>query len=148
MKYLISGLIIFSILIVVDRSFGYQLPSAKDSIYIKLPIRYDTLNVSFIGSDFRRIVFDKFSQKSYTAPEGTSLDVQRVASFAYPEAKISPNVARRIIGLSALSDSLLQTHRSFFRNHTFFVIITRSDTCYFYKAKGEYMYKNYENDVK
>lgn len=148
MKYLISVLVICCILLLLDRSFGSHLSPAKDSIFIQLPAKYDTLNVSFIGSDFFRIVFDKFSQKSYTAPEGTSLDVQRKVSFVYAATEVPAGIAHKMIDLSVVSDSLLTSSRAFFRRHNFFVVITKKDTCYFYRAKGEYMYKNYKNDVQ
>lgn len=118
-----------------------------DSIFIRLPSHYDTLNVSFIGKGFTRIVIDRFSQKIYTAKEGTRLDAQRTPSFSHPLSHIPPQIQRKTIDLAGLSDSLSLSPRHFLSSHTFFIILTRNDTAYFYKAKGTYMYKDYKNDV-
>lgn len=127
--------------------FLSHLNANNDSIFIKLPDHFDTLNVSYIGKGFARIILDKFTQKTYSAHEGIRLDAQRTSSFYYPLSKIPPQISHKTIDLAVLSDSLTHSSRLFLLRHTFFVIITKNDTAYFYKAKGDYMYKDYKNDV-
>ncbi|TDW96837.1 hypothetical protein [Dinghuibacter silviterrae] len=148
MQYIIVT-ILFSAALLTKREGSFSTKRhLEDSVFIKLPEHYDTLNVSFIGKNISRIVFDKFSQKTYTAPEGTSLDVQRTASFAYPSNGLPESVVQKIVDLKAISDSVQRAPHTFFHRHTFFLIITRQDTCYFYHAKGEYLNKNFDNDVQ
>ncbi|HTJ14199.1 MAG TPA: hypothetical protein VL547_19305, partial [Dinghuibacter sp.] len=67
--------------------------------------------------------------------------------FKMPISSLGPKIKNQICTIEHISDSLTRSSRPFLLRHTFFVIVTRNDTAYFYKAKGDYMYKDYKNDV-
>lgn len=109
--------------------------------------KVDTSNIKYSQPDIQRIILDKYNYPGYIAPGVVSFDIKRHFDFKLPVSKISV-LNRLTIRPGSLSDSLLTSSRAFFRRHNFFVVITKNDTCYFYRAKGEYMYKNYKNDVQ
>jgi hypothetical protein len=93
-------------------------------------------------------VVTKFNNLKYRAKSPTSFDINRFSDFKVPILAIGSISKDKIFSMTSISDSLALSPRTFLHRHTFFVILTRGDTAYFYKAKGEYMYKDYKNDVK
>ena len=131
----------FSLFIGKHGTTGKQYYQA-DSVYIKLPGKYDTLNVSFIGKNIARVILDKYSQKLYKAPQGISLDIQRTASFSIPKSNLPRSIKQRIIDIAIISDSVSRVQGIYLRRHQFFVISEQNHTMYFYEARGEYLNKN------
>ena len=144
MKYLATIIILCLLLVAIDKSLAQQ----ADTLIVRIGNKYDTANIKYSQPDIQRIILNRYNYPGYTAPGVVSFDIKRQFDFRLPEKSISRDITRLIITPTLISDSLLSAHRAFFKRHTFFVILTRGDTCYFYRAKGEYMYKNYKNDVK
>ncbi|HTJ13072.1 MAG TPA: hypothetical protein VL547_13650, partial [Dinghuibacter sp.] len=63
---------------------GTQKRVAIDTIYVKLPSRFDTVNVYKRFPKIMAITLDRHSQKTYSAPTGTTFDAQRTPSFYHP----------------------------------------------------------------
>jgi hypothetical protein len=116
--------------------------SNRDSLFIQLPTKYDTLNISYLKMNVTRIVLDRFSQKNYTAPDGISLDVRRQPSFKLLRSNLGQQFKNKIVDISILSDSLRVSNGSYLKRHQFFVMIYKNDSIYFYNVRGEYLNKN------
>ena len=147
MKLIVTIVILCFVLLIVDKSFGQRSRAHSDTLIVMVGKKVDTSNIKYSQPDIQRIILDKYNYPGYIAPGVVSFDIKRHFDFKLPVSKISV-LNRLTIRPGSLSDSLLTSSRAFFRRHNFFVVITKNDTCYFYRAKGEYMYKNYKNDVQ
>lgn len=116
-----------------------QRAHAQDTIFVKLPNHFDTVNVRRNHPNLICAVFDKKDLPGF-AGDGA-------ISFYFNPGRPFKGLRCNPISYKVLSDSLTHSSRPFLLRHTFFVIITKNDTAYFYKAKGDYMYKDYKNDV-
>lgn len=116
-----------------------QRVHAQDSIYVKLPSHFDTVNVRRNYPNFICAVFDKMDLPGFSL-DGT-------ISFYFNPNRSLKAWACKPISYKSLSDSLSLSPHHFLKSHTFFLILIKNDTAYFYKAKGDYMYKDYKNDV-
>ena len=144
-RYLTS--IFFLLLIIVGGiELWGQNTDNSDIIYIKIPSAYDTVSVKKIDPNLMCIVLDRNDLNGFKAPGAISFYIPRETSKFIKNGQIFVN--RHAISYSSLSDSLIHSKRDFFKRHTFFVIITRNDTSFFYHAKGEYMYRNYNGEIK
>ena len=134
-------IIAFIIMKLASHKFPQLARTTKsiDTLYIELPTTYDTVDVSRIGKDFKRIVFDKFSQPNYHASSGISLDVKRSSSFAIANENITAKIIKKTMVVSSLSDSLQGEKNNFLKRHDFFVVRKNADSCFFYSSKCEYL---------
>lgn len=112
-----------------------------DTLYIKLPVAYDTVDVRMNNPAIKAAIFDKYSQKDYRAPQGLSLDIQRHASFKIKNSIVPVKIESHIIDIPIMSDSLRISRGAFLHRHQFFVIFFQNDSVYFHKARGEYLTK-------
>ena len=126
----------------VGYAYQFQIP---DTIFIKMPGRYDTVDVSGRFPSMTCIVLDKKDLKGYVAPGTVAFYFKWHPTFINVKRK---KQAIKFLSYSTLSDSLQASNRAFFKRHIFFVVIDRNDTSYFYRAAGNYMYKNFKNDVR
>lgn len=150
MKSILLPIIIIVFLMKMGSHKNIKLTQAHtklDTIYVGLPSHFDTVDVKARNPDITCIVLDKNDLKGYVAPGIVSFDIPRSPSFKDLCLTISFYVRQRQIGYSQLSDSLTHSRQTFFKRHIFYVIISRQDTCFFYKATGNYMDKNFENEV-
>jgi hypothetical protein len=120
----------------------------KDTVFVKMPENFDTAHIKYSHPGITRIILEKFNFKGFIAGGAISFDIGRSFDFRINCNEALGLIGNRNINSSQLSDSLIQSHQDFFKRHTFFVIISRQDTCFFYKAVGNYMNKNLDNDVQ
>jgi hypothetical protein len=119
-----------------------DLNSVTDSFYIRLPSNYDTLNVNYIKKNFTRIIFDKYSLKNYSAPDGLYLDMQRTSAFAISDSELPITVKSKIIDVPSISDSLISQGAKYIKRHQFFVVSEKTKGAYyFYRTRVEYLHK-------
>jgi hypothetical protein len=141
-------IIVFLMKMVSHKNIKVNQAHAKlDTIYVGLPSHYDTVDIRFMNSNMTSIVVDKWHAKDFLASGAVSFDVYRESDFKFFSREVPISIKKHTIGISQLSDSLTLSRQDFFKRHTFFVIVSRQDTCFFYKATGNYMDKNFENEV-
>jgi len=119
-----------------------------DTIYVELPMNYDTVDVRFLNPNITSFVADRWHLQNFKAPGAMSFDFAREADFKVLRKEIPYRIRMKIIDFGQISDILILYKRDFFKRHIFYVVISKNDTCFFYHAKGEYMYKNFDNDVQ
>jgi hypothetical protein len=116
-----------------------QIGTNLDTIIIKLPGHFDTVDVRKNNPNIIAAIFDKYSQKDYRAPHGFSLDIQRNREFSQVKSYLTDSMQRRILGIGAVSDSLRLTNGAFLKRHEFFVMYYRKGSVDFHRARGEYL---------
>lgn len=151
MKSMLLPAIIILLLIKLAAHKGFKIVKTDksiDTVYVGLPPRLDTVSIKTRDSSLTHIVLDKRDLKGFNASGAIEFDIESAPDNKMACPDIPYDVRQREISYPRLSDSVSTAGRAFFKRHTFFVIISKQDTCFFYKAVGNYMNTNLENDVK
>ena len=122
--------------------------NVDDTVFVQVPEKFDTAHIKYSNPGVTRVVLEKHNFDGFEAKGAATFDINWTPDFAIKCENESRSVAARSIAAYQLSDSVSMAGRAFFKRHTFFVIISKQDTCFFYKAVGNYMNTNLENDVK
>jgi hypothetical protein len=154
-KIVVMKIIVFTLIIsnffassIVFSGKIEKVLNSSDTLYFKLPRKIDTANIKYLDSNLKSVVIDKWHEKNFKAPGAMSFDFFRSYNLKFHHKEIPKAINGKFIGIAELSDSLQSAGRAFFKRHFFYVVIDRNDSSFFYPARGNYMYKNYENDVK
>lgn len=131
-----------------NKSHLRQVHPKVTTLYFFLPHHFDTVDVKNRNPNITCIVLDKHDLKNFKADGAISFDIPRDPEFKRLHSNVVLDTLSNVLSDNSLSDSLILYKRDFFKRHIFYVIISKNDTNYFYRAKGEYMYKNFDNDVQ
>ena len=120
-----------------------------DTLYLIIPNklilgRIDTLKSDVYFSDAKNYIFSF----NHASPHAFK-DAGYLMNVENSVKKVSNNLGNvRTLDPYQLMDSLTKHGRSFLRENVFYAVFFKQGKYFIHRAKGEYLYMNYEDDVQ